>query len=88
MKDGLKWVALVFAAALLIILVVSQKDKFTKEMTDDTQVSVTSIDIQDKSDSEEDVATGTQEVSEDTNQVIEVNTVGTKADENGIQIAP
>jgi len=41
MKDGLKWVILAFVAALLILLVVTQKDKLAK-VTEDTNTGVTS----------------------------------------------
>lgn len=67
MKDGLKWVAVAFFAALLIILIATQKDKLIKT-TDVSETPTVQADIdlaidtseEEFSDSSVDLASGTQ----------------------------
>lgn len=103
MKDGLKWVVLVFVAALLILLLVSQKDKFVK-VTGESAVNVDSSAVQNSvvekvDEISDEVASGTDSIVEalqdavegatDTvEEIVDTTTGSVELDENGVEVAP
>ncbi len=80
MKDGLKWIILIFVAALLVLLVVTQKDKFMKDQAVNDSVNVNIAEI--KQVEQEPI----EEVGEESEEV-EVQ-AGVRLDEQGVRIAP
>jgi len=91
-KDGLKWIVLVFAVALLVLLLVTQKDKFMKvvdesavtldgQVSDEVVTAKEEQEVEEESDESTKVETFIQDEASPANASVEF-------DKNGIEIAP